>query len=343
MFKTEILLGVVALSIGVVHSLCSYRDESPADSWDIVISSEGQLEFYSNQTKTNSEGTGFRDLSALAYDAVHNVLFFVDRANDNATIFSFNLATKKFQSLVKNKWLQNIQGLAFDPVKRMLFWTDIIESSIFWMSLMPDSENDGYGNVLIKMNDEIPVSIAVDSCREYIYWTCILITDSKSSIERSKFDGSEREVIVHTHLHMPLQLGLAIDQRTKRLYWADEKEGIHFSIESSNLEGEDRQILLNDAHHRPNTLTISKDWIYWVHSGYKTVWKLAKDKENVEPLEVLKLTKSIFGVVANYGIPECETLPRTLRNKAARFANSKNAWLALVLYFCIFTVSSHFY
>ncbi|XP_028168544.1 protein cueball-like [Ostrinia furnacalis] len=340
MFKTEILLGVVALSIGSVHSLCSDCDENPADSWDIVISSEGQLEFYSNQTKTNSEGSDFRDLSALAYDAVNNVLFFVDRANDNTSIFSFNLTTKKFQPLIKNRRLENVQGLAFDPVKRMLFWTDTIESSIFWMSLMPDSENDGNGHLLIKMSHDTPVSIAVDSCRGYVYWTSIL--HPMASIERSKFDGSEREVIVHTDLYMPV--GLAIDQRTKRLYWADEKEGERFSIESSNLEGEDRQILLNGAHQRLNTLTVSKDWIYWVDWGYyNTVWKLAKDKENVEPMEVVTLSKNTFGVVANYGIPECETLPRTLPNKAARFNNSRNALLALVFYFCIFTVPFHFY
>ncbi|XP_063827818.1 protein cueball-like [Ostrinia nubilalis] len=340
MFKTEILLGVVALSIGLVHSLCSDCDENPAGSWDIVISSEGQLEFYSNQTKTNSEGSDFRDLSALAYDAVNNVLFFVDRANDNTSIFSFNLTTKKFQPLIKNRRLENVQGLAFDPVKRMLFWTDTIESSIFWMSLMPDSENDGNGHLLIKMSHDTPVSIAVDSCRGYVYWTSVL--HPMASIERSKFDGSEREVIVHTDLYMPV--GLAIDQRTKRLYWADEKEGELFSIESSNLEGEDRQILLNGAHQRLNTLTVSKDWIYWVDWGYyNTVWKLAKDKENVEPMEVVTLSKNTFGVVANYGIPECETLPRTLPNKAARFNNSRNALLALVFYFCIFTVPFHFY
>ncbi|XP_028168512.1 protein cueball-like [Ostrinia furnacalis] len=342
MFKTEILLGVVALSIGLVHSLCSDCDENPADSWDFVISSEGQLEFYSNQTKTNSEGTDFWELSALAYDAVNNVLFFVDRGNDNTTIFSFNLTTKKFQPLTKKKQLENVESMAFDPVKRMLFWTDTMERSIFWMSLMPDSENDGNGHLLIKMKHYTPELIAVDSCRGYIYWTSVQ-HNSMASIERSKFDGSEREVIVHTDLYMPR--GLAIDQRTKRLYWADEKEGERFSIESSNLEGEDRQILLNGSHLRLiNTLTVSEDWIYWVDLGfYNTVWKLAKDKQNVEPMLVVTLSKNTFGVVANYGIPECETLPRTLPNKAAKFNNSRNALLALVLYFCIFTVPFHFY
>ncbi|XP_028157866.1 protein cueball isoform X1 [Ostrinia furnacalis] len=308
MCKTEILLAVVALSIGLVNS------------WDIAITNGDQLEFYSNQTKTSSEGTRFRDLTALAYDAVHNMLLFVDKENDNASIFSFHLATKKYQSLVRRRSYENIQGLAFDPVKGMLFWTDTNAKSIFWMSLMLGTKNDVYGNLLIKMNDEIPRAIAVDSCRGYIYWTNTNITNP--TIERSRFDGSEREVIVNTDIYMPVSI--AIDQGTKRLYWADDKEGIHFSIESSNLEGKDRQTLLRGVQHQPNALTVSKDSIYWVDL-YKKIWKLAKDKNNAEPFELLSFShKAPFGVIANYqvsneieGIPECDALSRMSKNKTA--------------------------
>ncbi|KAL0871733.1 hypothetical protein ABMA27_004239 [Loxostege sticticalis] len=309
MCRTECLLAIVALSIGLVNS------------WDIAITSGDQLEFYSNQTKTSSEGTRFRDLSALAYDAVHNMLLFVDKQNDNASIFSYHLATKKYQSLVRRRSYENIQGLAFDPVKGTLFWTDTNERSIFWISLMPGSKNDVYGNLLIKMQDEIPRAIAVDSCRGYIYWTNTNIT--KPSIERARFDGSEREIIVNTDIYMPVSI--AIDQKTKKLYWADDKEGIHFSIESSDLEGKNRETLLKGVHHQPNALTVSKDSIYWVDWGYKYVWKLAKDKPDSEPIEYLKFSNEVpFGIVANYqvadeiqGIPECETLSKLSQNKTA--------------------------
>lgn len=132
---------------------------------DIAITTGDQLELYTNQTKTNIESARFRELTALAYDAVHNMLLFVDKQNDNASIFSYHLASKKFQSLVRRRSNENIQGIAFDPVKGMLFWTDTSERSIFWISLMPGSKNDIYGNLLIKTTDEIPRAIAVDSCR----------------------------------------------------------------------------------------------------------------------------------------------------------------------------------
>lgn len=127
-----------------------------------------QVEFYSNKTNTHNEGVQFRDLTALAYDAVHNMLLFVDKQSDNASIFSFNLGTKKYRSLVRRRSYENIQDLTFDPVEGKLFWTDTNERSIFWISMKPGSKNNDYGNLLIKMDDEIPKAIAVDSCRGYV-------------------------------------------------------------------------------------------------------------------------------------------------------------------------------
>ncbi|CAH0398861.1 unnamed protein product [Chilo suppressalis] len=288
----------------------------------IAITTGDQLEFYSNQTKTNNEGMRFRDLTALAYDAVHNMLLFVDRQSDNASIFSYHLATKKYQSLVRRRSFENIQGLAFDPVLSLLFWTDTNERSIFWISLKPGSKNDLYGNLLIKMDDEMPRAIAVDSCRGYIYWTNTNV--AKPSIERARFDGSERKIVVNTELFMPVSI--AIDQRTKRLYWADDKEGIHYSIESSDLDGKDRKTLLMGTYHQPNALTISKDSVYWVDWGFRSVWKLPKDTPaEAEPSELLKFTNEVpFGIVANYkisdqieGSNDCVELERLSQNRSA--------------------------
>lgn len=132
---------------------------------DIAITHGDQIEFYTNSSKISNEGVRFRELTALAYDAVHNILIFVDKQNDNASIFSYNLATKKYQALVKRRIYENIQGIAFDPIHGLLFWTDTYERSIFWMSVAASSQNNAYGNLLLKMDDELPRAIAVDSCR----------------------------------------------------------------------------------------------------------------------------------------------------------------------------------
>lgn len=132
---------------------------------DVAITVGDQIEFYTNQTKISNEGVRFRELTALAYDAVHNILLFVDTQNDNASIFSYDITKKEYKPLVRRRSYENIQGLAFDPVTRKLFWTDTNEKSIYWKSLKPGSKNDTYGNLLIKMDDEVPRAIAVDSCR----------------------------------------------------------------------------------------------------------------------------------------------------------------------------------
>jgi hypothetical protein len=250
------------------------------------------------------------------------MLLFVDKQNDNASIFSYHLATKKYQALVRRRSYENIQGLAFDPVKSLLFWTDTLERSIYWISLQPGSKNDVYGNLLIKMDDELPRAIAVDSCRGYIYWTNTNIT--KPSIERAKFDGSERKTIVNTGIFMPVSI--AIDQRTKRLYWTDDKEGIHYSIENTDLEGKDRKTLIQGTYHQPNTLTVSKDSLYWVDWGFRSVWQISKDAPpSTEPTELLHFSNEVpFGIVANYKISdqiegnnECQVLKNLSQNKSA--------------------------
>ncbi|OWR44498.1 protein cueball isoform X1 [Danaus plexippus] len=309
MCKIKCLIAFLMLSIKLVYS------------WDIAITTGDQLEFYTNQTKTNNEGIRFRDLTALAYDAVHNMLLFVDKQNDNASIFSYNLITKKYLPLVGRRSYENIQGLTFDPVSGKMFWTDTNERSIYWVSLWPRSKDSIYGNLLMKMNDEIPRDIAVDSCRGYIYWTNTNIT--KATIERARLDGSERRVIVSTDIHMPVSI--AVDQRTKRLYWADDKEGIHYSIESSDLDGKDRSTIYAGTYHQPNTLTVSKNDVYWVDWGYKSVWRISKNATNTEPEELIKFSTEVpFGIVANYqvadqteGVSGCEVLVKLQKNHSS--------------------------
>ncbi|XP_022130135.2 protein cueball [Pieris rapae] len=303
MCVAKCIIVAFALSISVVSS------------WDIAITTGDQLEFYTNKTKEKDEVGRFRDLTALAHDAVHNLLLFVDKQGDNASIFSYNLATKKSQPLVGRRSHESIQGLAFDPVSGKIFWPDTEDKIIYWTSLWSRSKTDIYGKVLLNMTDEIPRDIAVDSCRGYIYWTNINVT--KPTIERARLDGSGREVIIDKDIYMPVSI--AVDQRTKSLYWVDDKEGIHYTIESSDLDGGNRKKVVVGIHHHPNTLTVSKDSLYWVDWAYKTVWKIDKDAPPyTEPEEFLTFSNGNikpFGIVANYniddqiqGIPECKTV-----------------------------------
>ncbi|CAH1638564.1 unnamed protein product [Spodoptera littoralis] len=293
-------------------------------SWDIVTTVADQLEFYDNGIKVQSEVMPSRDLTALTYDALHDTLIFVDKQSDNGSIFSYNKSTQKFQCLVAKKTHENIQDVAFDPAKELLFWTDLYERSIYWISLKHRYENYVSGNLLFKMDDELPRSIAVDSCRGYVYWTNINV--SKPSIERSRYNSTEREVLIDNNIYMPISL--TIDQQTKKLYWADDKEGIKYSIESADLDGKNRVTLLSGFFHQPNALTVSKGFIYWVDWGYKSMWQLSKNPPfDAEPVIIKDFNNETpFGIAANYkiedqieGIEECNALKALLpRNSKTR-------------------------
>ena len=123
-----------------------------------------------------------------------------------------------------------------------------------------------------------------------------------------------------------MPVSLAIDQQTKQMYWADDKEGIHYSIESADLNGKNRRTLLRGIHHQPNSLTVSKDSIYWVDWGYKSVWKLPKNPAvDEEPKEITNFkSETPFGIVANYkiedqtkGTTECDALTTLPQNNSA--------------------------
>lgn len=139
-----------------------------------------------------------------------------------------------------------------------------------------------------------------------------------------RFDGTERKVIVYENIFMPT--GIAIDQREKRIYWSDNLQGIHYSIESTDFDGKNRQTVLRSVNHLPNALTVSKDFIYWTDWGFQTVWKYPKHANpDLEPIKVTEYDGiNPHGIVANYniedqihGIPECENLERLSRNESA--------------------------
>lgn len=130
----------------------------------------------------------------------------------------------------------------------------------------------------------------------YLYWTnCNL---PNSTIERSRLDGTDRQVIVHENLYIPL--GIAIDIEQNTLYWSDEREGIYFSIESINLNNDSRNTLIYGTHHQPFAIALDNQKIYWSDWTNSVVWSISKDSflggEN--PEKVIKIQdKTPMGLI----------------------------------------------
>lgn len=135
---------------------------------DIAISVGDRLKFYNDSgSKLATVHLNSLNMGALAYDEVHNMLLFVDKQNDSDAICGYDITSVEHKCYVERNG-RNIQGLAFDPVTERMFFTDTKEKSINWYSFKPESKNNIYGNLLIKMNEGIPTDIAVDGCRGYV-------------------------------------------------------------------------------------------------------------------------------------------------------------------------------
>lgn len=131
----------------------------------------------------------------------------------------------------------------------------------------------------------------------FVYWTNGNLL--KPSIERSRTDGTDREVIIDTKLFQPL--GIAVDQQAKKIYWTDDLEGIYYSIERSDLDGENRQTVIYGTHHQPDAISLAGDKVYWVDPVERDLWSLPKNSNSAMEPEIVQNfeTKRPIGVISN--------------------------------------------
>lgn len=164
-----------------------------------------------------------------------------------------------------------VQGIAFDSLDRMLYWTDARNNFIYQMAVDRPKEAP---SIWKKLNEtEKPQGIAIDVCRRKIYWTNS--NHRNPSIQRASLDGSKQEIIVTARLFMPS--GITVDQYSKRLFWVDDLQGIHYSVESSALDGTDRHTLIKGIYNEPKNLAVDRENVYWTDVTHNAVWKIQKN------------------------------------------------------------------
>ncbi|CAG2064337.1 unnamed protein product, partial [Timema podura] len=104
----------------------------------------------------------FEDLTAIAFDPVHQIMFLSNSNHTNNSVSIFQLdvgGSHELTRLVHRKG-SVIPGLAYDSVSSILYWTD--GSSVFWMNM---THPNGSGEILLRFHyNEEPWGIAVDSC-----------------------------------------------------------------------------------------------------------------------------------------------------------------------------------
>ncbi|KAJ8706729.1 hypothetical protein PYW07_012807 [Mythimna separata] len=310
MYSTRVLV-LLALLVGFAHCF----------SWDIVVGGAKQLHFYYDGTLTHTEEIpSVTRITSVTYDPVHYRVLFTDVNYPSMTISSFDLSTRKTQSLFTKREEDYYVRVVYDPVTQLLVWKTW--HNIYTFSINPASSNKAVGGNLLVHVSHLCRDVAVDSCGGYIYWI------TGANIERARLDGSEREVIVDSTVSF--RLSLAIDQQTKRIYWIDDiylNSGYQMSIESANFIGKNQTtIYIAKTTSQASSLAVSKDFIYWQKSNEVATWQLPKNSSEHFARKMYSVSSSSNShyqrVATNYTIQEqiegiqCEALQNLIPNNS---------------------------
>lgn len=145
-------------------------------------------------------------------------------------------------------------GIALDWIHQLLYWTE------------PDSGRvavtDPLGThhrTLHQDPQTRPWGVVVDPLNGYLYWSD---WGSRPHIAREAQDGAPPEPLVTEDVERPQ--GLALDQTSQRLYWAD---GRLHTVSSVALDGSSRRTHLRDPQHlaQPLGLAVFQDWAFWTN------------------------------------------------------------------------------
>ncbi|XP_067001735.2 protein cueball isoform X2 [Anabrus simplex] len=244
-----------------------------ARSWDLAIAVNNNIELLSVSRGSQKGVSKIRtihlpdemDIRALAFDPVRNRIF-VSTVQPNAysSIYEVDLNDNdKITELVKeDDMMHRVLGIAYDHVSDTLYWTNGGGKSILLLHLNVSDRNREQLHPVNKSTS----GIALDVCSRTLFWTT-----KDGTIERSSLDGTNRKVII-SGLSNPTDI--TVDQKSQRLFWCDDRPGIHFSIESSNLDGLERQTLMKYTNHQPVSIATTTDAIYWTNNKDAYLWRL---------------------------------------------------------------------
>uniref|UniRef100_A0A3B3RJA6 EGF-like domain-containing protein n=1 Tax=Paramormyrops kingsleyae TaxID=1676925 RepID=A0A3B3RJA6_9TELE len=169
--------------------------------------------------------------------------------------------------------LPSVHGLAVDWVSRNLFWTS---NGNNWKQINVARLDGSFKKAIIEGLDK-PQQLTLYPQLGYLFWT---EWGHHPRIERSRLDGSQRDVLVHIGISWPN--GLTIDYQEGLLYWCDAGTD---KIERINLEtGENREVVLEPIH--PFALAVYGGHIFWTDWARKAV--LRADKYAGADVKVLR-------------------------------------------------------
>ncbi len=152
----------------------------------------------------------------LAYDGVHNKLYWVEAAWSGARIRVTDAGLLAGTTILAG--LGSVRGIAVDPVSGWMFWTSSDQGTGARISR---ARLDGSGvQVLFVLPGFNPRQIAVDALHGKVYWTEFEL----DAIARCNYDGSAGEFA----LSVPpgsRPYGVAVNEAANELWWTEYATG----------------------------------------------------------------------------------------------------------------------
>ncbi|XP_076463392.1 nidogen-1-like [Babylonia areolata] len=230
---------------------------------------------------------------AVDMDCVHGEVYWTDAAEG----FIRKAAMNGTNSQLVLTGLGSPEGLAIDPVSRVMYYTDSKLDEV-GAALLDGS----YRKTLFNTDMVNPRAIVLDSSRGKLYWTDW--NRNRPQIETSNMDGSERRVLVSDDLRLPN--GLAFDHFSQQLCWADAGTK---RLECMRSDGLGRRIVSTAPSH-PFGLTMLNSILYWTDWERKHISGVSQTGG-----EVSTITPAIGGNGRLYGI-------KALKDQCPRGTNS---------------------
>ncbi|XP_071088674.1 sushi, von Willebrand factor type A, EGF and pentraxin domain-containing protein 1-like [Haliotis cracherodii] len=182
-------------------------------------------------------------LGSSGYDPVTNHIFYADK--NRPAIHSVGPTHSK--TYIKLNWAATVDGLAIDPVSRLIFYTDRGNDVIGVVTIATK-----HHKIIIQENTHMPRHIEVDPVNGVMYW---IDWGKDNKIERANYDGSDRRVLVKS----VWPEGLSLDREAGRLYWGDAGSK---TVKVMDVDGGNMATLLTTTHHL-SAITVFQDYLFY--------------------------------------------------------------------------------